>query len=350
MSAHGVNANRTKDGRTITCEWNNTPVLDEAGRFTGLVSLAQDVTARIAAEEALRLRDRAIQAVTQGILITDPRQPDNPIIYASPGFERLTGYQAAEVVGRNCRFLQGAGSDPATVAAIREAVRAAAPLFGGSAQLQEGRDAVLERPVPLAGAGCRRHGHPLRERAGGRHRTQAGRGGRGESEQRYRELFENAVDAVYTLDLRGRFTSANTAAEALTGYSAEELAGMNVSDLLVPDELERSVGMLNSKLAGAPRTVYQTELATRDGRRRTVEIASRVVCRGGRPVGVQGVARDVTERRRLEEQLRQAQKMEAVGQLAGGVAHDFNNLLTVIIGYSEMLLRQPARRATRCGN
>ncbi len=159
-----------------------------------------------------------------------------------------------------------------------------------------------------------------------------------ESEQRYRELFENAVDAVYTLDLDGRFTSANTAAEALTGYSAEGLAGMNVSDLLVADDLERSLRMLQSKLAGAPRTVYQTELATRDGRRRTVEIASRVICRGGRPVGVQGVARDLTERRLLEDQLRQAQKMEAVGLLAGGVAHDFNNLLTVIQGYGEILL------------
>ena len=56
-----------------------------------------------------------MQAVSQGILITDPHQPDNPIIYASPGFERLTGYRADEVVGRNCRFLQGPKTDPAIV-------------------------------------------------------------------------------------------------------------------------------------------------------------------------------------------------------------------------------------------
>ena len=267
-----------------------------------------------------------------------PAQPDNPIIYASPGFERLTGYRAAEVVGRNCRFLQGAGSDPATVARVREAVRAARPCSVEVLNYKKDGtpfwNALSLSPVRDSGGMVT---HFVGVQADVSERRRADEAVR-ESEQRYRELFENAVDAVYTLDLRGRFTSANTAAEALSGYSAEELAGMNVSDLLVPDELERSVGMLNSKLAGAPRTVYQTELATRDGRRRTVEIASRVVCRGGRPVGVQGVARDLTERRLLEDQLRQAQKMEAVGQLAGGVAHDFNNLLTVIQGYGGILL------------
>ena len=92
MTSHSVNENLTKDGRTITCEWFNTPLTSEGGQFVGLLCLAQDITARREAEAALRLRDRAIQAVTQGILITDPWQRDNPIIYASSSFERLTGY------------------------------------------------------------------------------------------------------------------------------------------------------------------------------------------------------------------------------------------------------------------
>jgi PAS domain S-box-containing protein len=92
-----------------------------------MVAVVRDITERRATDALLRLRDRAIQAVTQGILITDPSQPDNPIVYSSPGFEQITGYTNAEVVGRNCRFLQGAGTDPEAVARIRVAVRDGLP-------------------------------------------------------------------------------------------------------------------------------------------------------------------------------------------------------------------------------
>ncbi|TLY26086.1 MAG: PAS domain-containing protein [Nitrospirae bacterium] len=76
-----------------------------------------------AVQDLRRVRDEAIASVSVGILITDPHQPDNPIIYANPAFERLTGYGAAEVLGRNCRFLQGSGTDPSAVAEIRQALK-----------------------------------------------------------------------------------------------------------------------------------------------------------------------------------------------------------------------------------
>ncbi len=90
------------------------------------MSLA-DVTERHEAEAALRLRDRALRAVSHGILITDPNQPDNPIIYANAGFEQLTGYRAEHVIGKNSRFLHGADTDPAVVRALQDAVRAGQP-------------------------------------------------------------------------------------------------------------------------------------------------------------------------------------------------------------------------------
>jgi PAS domain S-box-containing protein len=164
------------------------------------------------AEEALLLRDRAIRAVSQGIVITDPARPDNPVVYASPGFERMTGYSAAEVLGRNCRFLQGPDTDPAAVARVRRAVA-------------EGR-------------GC-------------------------------------------------------------------------------------EVELLNYRKDGSAFWCDLHVTPVRDGDRLTHFV---------------GVQVDVTERRRQEELARQAQKMEAIGRLAGGVAHDFNNLLTVINGYADLVL------------
>ncbi len=127
MNAHGRCENRTKAGRMIDCEWHNTPLFSPDGVFQGVLSLAQDVTSRRQAEKALQLRDQAMQAATQGLLITDSAHVDNPIIYVSPGFERITGYVSEEVVGRNCRFLQGADTSPVAVAQLREAIRAEEP-------------------------------------------------------------------------------------------------------------------------------------------------------------------------------------------------------------------------------
>jgi len=157
----------------------------------------------------LVLQDRVLQAVSQGILICDACAPDLPIIYASPGFERLTGYRAAEIAGRNCRFLQGPDTDRNTVAKIREA---------------------LAREHPC------------------------------------------------------------------------------------------SVEILNYRQDGTPFYNELTISPVRDEQGRTTHFV--------------GVQTDVTERRELEMQLRQAQKLEAVGQLAAGVAHDFNNLLSVIMSYA----------------
>ncbi len=189
------------------------PILNRDGEVREWIGVCIDDTDRYRAEETLRMRNCAIHAVSQGILITDPNQPDDIILYASPGFERITGYPKEEIVGKNCRFLQGKDTDPATVSQLRQCIR--------------------------AGVEC-------------------------------------------------------------------------------------SVEILNYRKDGTP---FWNALAISPVRNES-GVATHFV----------GVQSDITERKNLENQLRQAQKMEAVGQLAGGVAHDFNNLLTVISGYSDMLL------------
>jgi two-component system, cell cycle sensor histidine kinase and response regulator CckA len=155
------------------------------------------------------------------------------------------------------------------------------------------------------------------------------------SEERYRELFENANDMLYTCDLAGRFTSINRAGERVTGFTRDELLRMNFAALTSPEQLDEVGWRADREVAGA-----ELEIRRKDGRRAELEVGARLIYDAGRAVGVQGSARDVTERKHLEDQLRLAQKMEAVGRLAGGVAHDFNNLLTAIIGFSQLLLKR----------
>jgi two-component system cell cycle sensor histidine kinase/response regulator CckA len=159
-----------------------------------------------------------------------------------------------------------------------------------------------------------------------------------ESEQSHKDLIETANDIIYTTDLTGKLTSINAAGERLTGYAREELLKMNIMQLIAAECKEVASRMYEFNLDQKGRTTYDLEIVNRTGNRIALEISSQVLHRAGKMVGVQGIARDMSERRLLEEQFRQAQKMEAVGQLAGGLAHDYNNLLTVITGYTDVLL------------
>ena len=162
----------------------------------------------------------------------------------------------------------------------------------------------------------------------------------GESEVRYRDLVENALDMIFTLDLEGNFTSVNQASENMTGYTSEEAMTMNTAQFIAPEYQEIAATMVAKKLAGQDVLPYELEVIAKDGGRVAVEVNTRIIYKNDIPVGLQGIGRDITERKQLEEQFRQSQKMEAIGVLAGGVAHDFNNLLTAILGYSDLTLRK----------
>ena len=125
-----------------------------------------------------------------------------------------------------------------------------------------------------------------------------------ESEERYRELFENAKDATYVHDLSGRYTSVNRAAEKLTGHSREEIVGRRFTDFVPPEQIEVISEQLCRKLVDEGETTYETEVIARDGSRVPVEVSSHLIYQNGVSVGVQGTARDITERKRAEELLR----------------------------------------------
>jgi len=163
-----------------------------------------------------------------------------------------------------------------------------------------------------------------------------------QSEERFRTLIEGVRDVIFALGPDGTITSLNPAFETTLGWPRDEWLGKPLEQLVHPDDVPLALELLGSAVRSEPRGVRVLRVRTRKGDYRIGEISVTPQFREGKLVGIFGTARDVTERLSLEQQLRQAQKMEAVGRLAGGVAHDFNNILTAITGFSDLLLEDLA--------
>jgi two-component system, cell cycle sensor histidine kinase and response regulator CckA len=162
-----------------------------------------------------------------------------------------------------------------------------------------------------------------------------------ESDGRLREMLENMHLASAMLDQAGNITFCNAFLLRLTGWQRDEIMGRNWCELFVPpgqydkELLSKQI----SERAIPPQS--ETEIITKAGERRTISWNNTILFdAAGNPLGVAAIGEDTTERLRLESELRQAQKLESIGRLAGGVAHDFNNILTVMIGYADFFLSE----------
>jgi two-component system, cell cycle sensor histidine kinase and response regulator CckA len=160
-----------------------------------------------------------------------------------------------------------------------------------------------------------------------------------ESEAKYRQLVDHAPVGIYEIDFaQYKITSVNDVICEVTGYSREEMLAMNPMGLLCKESQALLFERMR-KIADGEKlsTTAEFKILTKDGREIWALMNSKFLYKDGIPIKAAVVAHDITERKKLEEQLFQSQKMEAIGRLAGGVAHDFNNLLTIIIGNADLL-------------
>jgi two-component system cell cycle sensor histidine kinase/response regulator CckA len=168
-----------------------------------------------------------------------------------------------------------------------------------------------------------------------------------ESEERYRNILDNIQESYFEMNLAGELTFFNDSLIEITGYPRDELMGMNNREYTSEETAKEMYTIFNQVYrTGEPAEINDYEILIKGGETRTLELSTNLMKdQDDRPVGFRGIARDVTERlkaekerKQLEAQLQQAQKMETIGTLAGGIAHDFNNLLQGIQGRASLML------------
>lgn len=290
-------------------------------------------TERRGIQEELRKFRLGTERSKDVVFLTDI---DGCIRYVNPAFEQLYGYSEQDVLGATPRMLRSGLVPDALYADLWQKLLAKEVFTGEMVnRTREGRLVTVESSVnPVLDEQGELLGFLAIQRdVSARRRTeQALRA----SEERLRTLMDKVPEGVGVLALDGTVIYVNPTLCTLIGYALEELMGRGVIELLHPDDRERSAKRIRALLEGAPEAPGEYRLIHKNGHVVPVEIFSRVVEYDAKPALLSTI-RDLTHQRRLEEQLRQSQKLEAVGQLAGGIAHDFNNLLTVVLASADLL-------------
>ena len=336
---------RRKDGSVFPGEISIYYLHDDQGQAEGVMGMVRDVSEKTAAEQALRGSLESLhQAEEIASLGYFERNWQTGEGYWSEGFFRLLGINAEKGVSTHQDFLKYLHPDDL------ERVRSHIQTSLAQHQSMNIEFRLVRKDnsvIRIKGIGRNMYdeeGKPLLTRGTFQDITVQKKAQ--EDVNRLAAIVGSSGDAIVGGDLHGIITSWNLAAQKIFGYSAREAIGKHVS-LLVPEEQRGDVeSHLERTRMGESLRIHQTVLRRKDGSLVHVSLsASLVKGDDGQAVGMASITRDISdlkkaeeEKERLEAQLRQSQKVEAIGTLAGGIAHDFNNILSIIMGYSELAL------------
>ena len=333
-----------RDGTRRPIDDSAAPIRDAGGALLGVVLIFRDVTERYAAEEALRASEGRLRAFFDASTVAIVEiSPDARCLRANAAFFHMFGYAPEDLPGRTvadvvfpedraevlAQYGRVGHGETASYEADRRYRRKDGSVLWARVSVVAARDASGRPAVATAVI------VDLTERKRAEDALRA-------SEERFRLLVESVREyAIFMTDPGGTVVMWNPGAERTYGYPAAEAVGLHLSRFHAPDDEGEPAENSLARAAAAGTHEAQGWRARKDGTRFWAEVtttALRHADGAGPPRGFVIVARDLTERRKLEDQFRQAQKLEAVGRLAGGVAHDFNNILTVINGYGDILL------------
>ena len=292
------------DGRVVWLR-DIVRVVTVAGK-EALAGVMVDITPAKAADERLRIQERAISAISEGVLIVDAAQVDRPIVYVNRAFELLTGYSAAEVAGRNCRFLQGPDTDAAAVNRVRVAIREELPVtvelvnyrkngasFWNRLSISPARD-EYGRLTHFVGVV-----RDVSDAKLAKLKLEA-------AEAHYRRLVCTSPQTIFALNPQGFFTELNAAGERLLGRMTVDVLGQHFAAVVAPADLEIADGAFREAIIGGAGTLEQELRIVRpSGIERLLNIAITGICEDGTMTGVHGLARDITDERAHQRQLRQ---------------------------------------------
>jgi PAS domain S-box-containing protein len=283
------------------------------GRFTAreislLERLADSVALGLAhrkSQEALHLRERAINTAGEGICITGPNEAGNPLIYVNQGFSQLTGYPAEEVLAKNMRFLQGADTDQAAVERMRAAIESEQEFTTEVLNYRKDNtpfwNQISITPVKNA-TGKVAHFVAVLHDATERKQAE-------DADKRLALIVESSDDAIIAKTLDGTILTWNAGAERLYGYSAAEVVGNSLSILLPPESVDELPRILARIRRGERIAHYETTRIGKGRRRIQVSLTvSPLTDAHGNIVGASTIAHDITERNQTEAALRESEE------------------------------------------